>query len=283
MQIWINGTYYDKENAKVSVFDHGLLYGDGVFEGLRSYSGKVFKLHEHLVRLYESAGAILLEIPYPIEELTAAVNETLEKNGIVDGYIRLVVTRGSGTLGLDPDRCSDPQIIIIADTIKLYPQEFYDNGLEIVTASTMRNHPNALSSRVKSLNYLNNILAKVEGSQAGCVEALMLNHNGHVSECTADNIFLVKNGIIFTPSVDAGILEGITRATVMDLATEAGFEVKESILTRHDVYVADECFLTGTAAEIAPIVKVDQRVIGSGKPGEVTKQLHQKFHDFVRS
>lgn len=282
MKIWINGTYFDKENATVSVFDHGLLYGDGVFEGIRSYKGKVFKLHEHLARLYESAAAILLKIPYSLDELANAVNETLEQNQISDGYIRLVVTRGSGTLGLDPDKCSDPQVIIIADTIKLYPQEFYDNGLEIVTAATIRNHPNALSSRIKSLNYLNNILAKIEGAQAGCVEALMLNHTGHVSECTADNIFLVKSGRIFTPSIDSGILEGITRQTVIDLAREAGYVVVECTLTRHDVYVAEECFLTGTAAEIAPIVKVDQRVIGNGKPGAVTRALHERFHALVR-
>lgn len=283
MKVWINGTYFDKEDAKVSVFDHGLLYGDGVFEGLRSYSGNVFKLKEHLIRLYESAAAILLQIPYSLDELTNHVNEALKTNEIVDGYIRLVVTRGSGTLGLDPHNCHDPQVIIIVDKIKLYPQEYYDKGLEIITASTMRNHPNALSSRVKSLNYLNNIMAKVEGTQAGCVEALMLNHNGHVSECTADNIFLVKNGVLSTPSVDAGILEGITRQTVIDLAREGGLEVVESVLSRHDVYVADECFLTGTAAEIAPIVKVDQRQIGSGQPGPVTKQLHEKFHKLVRS
>lgn len=283
MKIWINGTYFSKEDAKVSVFDHGLLYGDGVFEGLRSYSGKVFKLEEHLVRLIESANAILLQIPYSLEELTAAVNETLESNGIVDGYVRLVVTRGSGTLGLDPESCSNPQVIIIADNIKLYPQEFYDNGLEIITASTIRNHPNAVNSRVKSLNYLNNILAKVEGTQAGCVEALMLNHTGHVAECTADNIFIVKKGRILTPSIDAGILEGITRDTVIELARENGYEVEECVLSRHDVYVASECFLTGTAAEIAPIVKVDQRVIGDGKPGPITQKLHQQFHALVRS
>ena len=212
-----------------------------------------------------------------------AVRETLRLNEITDGYVRLVITRGSGTLGLDPETCSNPQVIIIADNIKLYPQEFYDNGLEIITASTMRNHPNALNSRVKSLNYLNNIMAKVEGTQAGCVEALMLNHNGHVSECTADNIFLVKNGTLLTPSVDAGILEGITRQTVIDLACEQGLEVRECVLSRHDVYVADECFLTGTAAEIAPIVKVDQRVIGDGKPGPITRDLHEKFHQLVRS
>lgn len=283
MKIWINGTYYDKDNAKVSVFDHGLLYGDGVFEGLRSYSGKVFRLREHLIRLYESAAVILLKIPYSLEELETAVNQTLKDNEIVDGYIRLLVTRGPGTLGLDPDSCSDPQVIIIADNIKLYPQEFYDNGLEIVTASTIRNHPNALNSRVKSLNYLNNIMAKIEGAQAGCVEALMLNHSGYVSECTADNVFLYRNGKILTPSIDAGILDGITRQAVIELAVDSGYTVKECTLTRHDVYTADECFLTGTAAEIAPIVKVDQRVIGSGKPGPVTRELHEKYFQLVRS
>lgn len=283
MKVWINGTYFDKEDAKVSVFDHGFLYGDGVFEGLRSYNGKVFKLQEHLVRLYESSAAVLLEVPYSIEELSNAVKEALELNEILDGYVRLVVTRGAGTLGLDPESCSHPQVVIIADTIKLYPQEFYDNGLEIITASTIRNHPNALNSRVKSLNYLNNIMAKVEGTQAGCVEALMLNHTGHVSECTADNIFIVKNGVILTPSVDAGILEGITRQAVIDLAQEEELEVRECVLSRHDVYVADECFLTGTAAEIAPIVKVDRRTIGSGAPGPVTRKLHEKFHALVRS
>lgn len=283
LKIWINGELFDKENAKISVFDHGLLYGDGVFEGLRSYSGNVFKLDEHLDRFYESAASILLNVPMEKSDLADAVKLTLSENGIVDGYVRLIITRGTGTLGLDPGTCSNPQIIIIADMIKLYPQEFYDNGLEIITASTIRNHPNALNSRVKSLNYLNNIMGKVEGTQAGCVEALMLNHNGDVAECTADNIFLVKNGIISTPSIDAGILAGITRDTVIDIAKESGYAVSECTLSRHDVYVADECFLTGTAAEIAPIVKVDQRVIGSGAPGVVTKELHEKFHALVRS
>lgn len=283
LKIWINGELFDKENAKISVFDHGLLYGDGVFEGLRSYSGNVFKLDEHLDRFYESAASILLNVPMDKSDLADAVKSTLAENGIVDGYVRLIITRGSGTLGLDPGTCSNPQIIIIADTIKLYPQEFYDNGLEIITASTIRNHPNALNSRVKSLNYLNNIMGKVEGTQAGCVEALMLNHNGDVAECTADNIFLVKNRIISTPSVDAGILAGITRDTVIEIAQESGYTVRECTLSRHDVYIADECFLTGTAAEIAPIVKVDQRIIGSGAPGEVTKELHAKFHALVRS
>ena len=283
LKIWINGELFDKENAKISVFDHGLLYGDGVFEGLRSYSGNVFKLDEHMDRFYESAASILLNVPIEKAELAKAIKLTLAENNIVDGYVRLIITRGSGTLGLDPEPCSNPQIIIIADKIKLYPQEFYDNGLEIITASTIRNHPNALNSRVKSLNYLNNIMGKVEGTQAGCAEALMLNHNGDVAECTADNIFLVKNGVISTPSIDAGILAGITRDTVIEIAKGTGYAVSECTLSRHDVYVSDECFLTGTAAEIAPIVKVDQRVIGTGIPGKVTKDLHAKFHALVRS
>ena len=283
LKVWINGEFFDKENAKISVFDHGLLYGDGVFEGLRSYGGKLFRLDEHMQRFYESARAILLEVPTEFEELKDAVYATLSENGIVDGYVRLLITRGTGTLGLDPHTCSNSQVVIIADNIKLYPQEFYDNGLEIVTASTIRNHPNALNSRVKSLNYLNNIMGKVEGTQAGCVEALMLNHKGDVAECTADNIFIVKDHIIATPSIDAGILAGITRATVIELAKGNGMQVNECTLSRHDIYVADECFLTGTAAEIAPTVKVDDRVIGSGKPGSVTQKLHEEFHALVRS
>ena len=213
-KVYINGTFFDKEDARISVFDHGLLYGDGVFEGLRSYSGKVFRLHEHLERLFESARAIHLQIPMAIDLLADAVNEALKVNGIDDGYVRLVVTRGVGTLGLDPAQTSDPQVIIIADRITLYPEEFYTNGLKIVTVSTVRNHPAALSPRIKSLNYLNNILAKIEGKQAGCIEALMLNHKGEVAECTGDNIFLVRRGILLTPPRDAGILDGITRQAV---------------------------------------------------------------------
>lgn len=282
LQIFINGKYYDKENAKISVYDHGLLYGDGVFEGLRSYSGKVFRLQQHLDRLWESAKAILLAIPMSQAEVSKAIVETLAKNNIKDGYIRLVVTRGAGALGIDPNRCSDPQVIIITDHIALYPKELYENGLEIITASTIRNHPQALSARIKSLNYLNNIMAKLEGLQAGCQEALMLNHLGHIAECTADNIFLVKHGQLFTPPLDAGILEGITRDAIIDLAKEAKIVVREETLTRHDAYTADEVFLTGSGAEVIPVVKIDNRVIGDGKPGPMTKELTKRFHELTR-
>jgi branched-chain amino acid aminotransferase len=281
-KVYISGRLVPKEEAVVSVFDHGLLYGDGVFEGLRSYGGKVFRLAEHIERLYDSARAIRLEIPLSKDEFATAVNETVAANEITDGYIRAVVTRGAGTLGLDPNRCSNPQVIIIADAITLYPHEFYDNGLELITSSVIRNHPAALSPRIKSLNYLNNILAKIEGQKAGCIEALMLNHKGEVAECTGDNLFLVKRGRVLTPPLDAGILEGVTRNAVIELAREAGIEVAEPALTKHDVYCADECFLTGTAAEVVPVVRVDDRVIGDGKPGPITRDLTKRFHALVR-
>lgn len=283
LKVYINGQYYDKEDAKISVYDHGLLYGDGVFEGIRSYGGKIFRLKEHLDRLWDSAKAIWLTIPITKEEMAKAIEETLRINGIQDGYIRVVVTRGVGTLGLDPNRCSNPQVIIITDHISLYPKELYEKGLEIITVSTVRNHPAALSPRIKSLNYLNNILAKIEGLQAGCIEALMLNHKGEVAECTGDNIFLVRRRELFTPPKEAGILEGITRAAVIELAQEAGLPVHEVPLTKHDVYIADECFLTGTAAEIVPVVKVDSRPIGDGKPGPITKDLMERFHRLTRN
>jgi branched-chain amino acid aminotransferase len=281
-KVYISGQLYDKQDAKISVYDHGLLYGDGVFEGLRVYGGKVFRLQDHLVRLWHSAKAIWLEIPMSMQDLADAVKETVQANGLVEGYVRLVVTRGAGTLGLDPDLTSHPQVIIIADKISLYPQEYYEKGLEIITVSTIRNHPAALSPRIKSLNYLNNILAKIEGKQAGCVEALMLNQRGEVAECTGDNIFLVTNGQLLTPPIDAGILEGITRAVVIELAVEAGIVVREIPLTKHDVYIADECFLTGSAAEVVPVVKVDSRRIGDGRPGPVTQQLLTRFHEITR-
>ncbi len=281
-QIYINGEYFSKEDAKISVYDHGLLYGDGVFEGMRIYSGKVFRLQEHLIRLWESSLSIGLAIPITIEQLTADVNECVIKNGLDDGYIRLVVTRGSGSLGIDPNRCSNPQIIIIADKITLYPNELYENGLDLVTASTIRNHPAALSPRIKSLNYLNNVMAKMEGLKAGCVEALMLNHKGDVAECTGDNIFIVRKGQLQTPPIDAGILEGITRNAVLELAREAGIETVETTLSRHDIYTADECFLTGSAAEVIAAVRLDDRVIGNGKPGPITKQLNEAFRKLVR-
>ena len=281
LQIYINGEFHDKENAKISVYDHGLLYGDGVFEGMRSYSGKVFRLEQHLDRLYESALAICLRIPISKEQMALDVNKTLQVNSLTNAYIRLVVTRGSGSLGLDPNRTSNPQVIIIADSISLYPEEHYQNGLKIITASTIRSHPAALSPRVKSLNYLNNIMAKIEGLQAGCVEALMLNHKGEVAECTGDNIFIVKNGTILTPPKDAGILEGITRNAILDLAKELGIVAHETTLTRHDLFVADECFLTGSAAEVIPVVSLDSRPIGQGKVGPVTTKLMAAFKKLV--
>ncbi|MCR9292544.1 MAG: branched-chain-amino-acid transaminase [bacterium] len=283
LEVYINGSFYPKQEAKISVYDHGLLYGDGVFEGMRAYGGRIFRLQQHLDRLYESARAILLEIPMGSQDLADAVLETLRRNQLQDAYIRLVVTRGAGTLGLDPDRTSDPQIIIIADKISLYPDEYYQNGLEIVTASTIRNHPAALSPRIKSLNYLNNIMAKIEGKLAGCAEALMLNHKGEVAECTGDNIFIVRRGRLLTPPIDAGILEGITRNAVIELASSEGISVQELSFTRHDIFVAEECFLTGSAAEVIPVIKLDRRPIGNGQVGPITKQLIQAFHGLVRS
>jgi branched-chain amino acid aminotransferase len=281
-RIWINGKLVDKSEAKVSVYDHGLLYGDGVFEGIRIYSGKVFKLREHIDRLYDSARAIWLEIPISREQMIEATLLTVKANEKQDGYIRLVVTRGAGGLGLDPRKCSDPQIIIIVDDISLYPAKLYEDGMEIVTASTIRNHPAALNARIKSLNYLNNILAKIEAIQANCLEAIMLNANGEVAECTGDNLFVVKQGILKTPPSHAGILEGITRNAVLELAQAAKIPAEQTTLTRHDVYAADECFLTGTAAEVIPVVKVDGRPIGSGRPGPITRQLRERFQQYVR-
>ena len=273
LKVFINGTLYNKEDAKVSVYDHGFLYGDGVFEGMRSYGGSVFRMKEHLDRLWESAEKIQLEIPMSKEQMADSVNATLAANEIEDGYIRLVVSRGEGTLGLDPNKCPTPNIIIITDLITLYPDEFYQNGLEIITAKTIRNHPGALDPRIKSLNYLNNILAKIEGLAAGCVETLMLNHQGEVAECTGDNIFIVQDGRLLTPPVEAGVLEGITRGAVMDLAAEDDVEVVETTMTLEDVYAAEEVFLTGSAAEIVPVIKVDGNQIGNGTPGLLTRRI----------
>ena len=283
LKVYVNGKLYDKEDARISVYDHGLLYGDGVFEGIRSYAGKVFRLDEHLDRLWDSAKAIWLEIPVSKRQMAEAIEHTLAANGIADGYVRVVVTRGCGTLGLEPEKCSNPQVIIIADRISLYPDELYEKGLEIITVSTVRNHPAAVDPRIKSLNYLNNILAKIEGMQAGCIEALMLNHKGEVAECTADNIFLARRGRLLTPPTEAGALEGITRAEVIRLGRDAGIEVREVPMTKHDVYIADECFLTGTAAEVVPVVKVDSRTIGDGTPGPITRDLMKRFHELTRS
>jgi len=282
LKVYIGGKLYDKADAKISVYDHGLLYGDGVFEGIRSYSGRVFRLGPHIDRLYDSARGIHLQIPMSKAEMAKAVRDTLAANRLSDAYIRLVVTRGAGSLGLDPRKTTDPQVIIITDSISLYPAELYEHGLKIITAGTMRNHPSALNPRIKSLNYLNSILAKIEGTNAGCLEALMLNHKGEVAECTGDNIFVVRRGELHTPSLDSGILEGITRDAVIELARAAGITVVERTMDRHDIYTADECFLTGTAAEVIPVVECDGRAIGAGKPGPMTLDLHRRFHALVR-
>jgi len=279
LKVYINGELVDKQDAKISVFDHGLLYGDGVFEGIRVYKGKVFRCKEHVDRLFNSAKAIALRIPMTKQEVTEAIHRTVAANGRPNAYVRIVVTRGAGTLGLDHTKCHDPQVIIITDSISLYPREFYEKGLEVVTVPTMRNHHNVLSPKIKSLNYLNNILAKIEARQAGVIEAIMLNPLGFVAECTGDNIFIVSRGRLLTPPPDAGILEGITRQVVMELAERAGIPVAEQQLTRFDLYVADECFLSGTAAEIIPVVRIDSRDIGDGTPGKITLQLLQMFRE----
>ncbi|MBX3744673.1 MAG: branched-chain-amino-acid transaminase [Verrucomicrobiae bacterium] len=283
MKIYIDGRYYDEKSAKISVFDHGLLYGDGVFEGIRVYSGRVFKLKEHIERLAYSAKAILLNLPLSHADLCRATVETCRRNRLRNGYIRLLVTRGRGTLGLNPNTCSAPSVIIIAGKIQLYPAEYYERGLEIVTVPTVRNLHSALNPAIKSLNYLNNILAKIEANQAGCEEAIMLNAEGYVAECTGDNLFLVKGRHLMTPPLSAGALYGITRATVMDLAQAAGLTVSEPNLTRYDVYNADECFLTGTGAEVVPVIKVDGRSIGEGRPGPVTRDLVRAYHSLTNS
>jgi branched-chain amino acid aminotransferase len=283
MKIFIDGKYYNEKNAKVSVFDHGLLYGDGVFEGIRAYNGRVFKLKEHIERLYCSAKAILLDIPMSPAEVTAAVLATCRRNGIRDGYVRLVVTRGVGTLGLDPNRCEKPSVIIIAGKIQLYPPAYYENGLTIVTAPTARNFNNAVNPAIKSLNYLNNILAKIEANIAGCEEAIMLNAAGYVAECTGDNVFIVKAGQLYTPPLYAGVLYGITRGVTIELARAAGLAVTETNLTRYDLFNAHECFLTGTGAELVPVVKIDGRIIGTGKPGPITKLLVEKYRALTQA
>jgi len=283
MKVFIDGTYYDERDAKISVFDHGLLYGDGVFEGIRAYNRRVFKLKEHIDRLFCSAKAILLEIPMSHAEIMDAVVAACRENKLRNGYIRLVVTRGVGTLGLNPRSCKRPSVIIIADKIQLYPPEFYKRGLDIITVPTMRNLHSALNPAIKSLNYLNNILAKIEANNGGCEEAVMLNAEGFVAECTGDHLFIVKNGELSTPPLSAGALYGITRQTVIELAGEAGVKVTEPNLTRYDLFNADECFLSGTGAEIVPVVKIDGRVIGAGKPGPITRKFVVAYHALTKA
>jgi branched-chain amino acid aminotransferase len=284
MKIYLDGKLVSKEEAKVSVFDHGLLYGDGIFEGIRAYNGRVFRLKEHLDRLWDSAKAINLTIPITKNEMEKAIIKTLIANKLTEGYIRLVVTRGCGDLGLDPRKCTEPpSIIIIADKISLYPEELYEKGGEIITASTRRIRADALSPNVKSLNYLNNIMAKMEATRAGVMEAIMLNSEGYVAECTGDNIFIVKNGVLFTPPASEGALIGITRDAVIELSkNKLRVQVKEERVTTYNVYTADECFLTGTAAEVIPVIKTDSRVIGDGKPGKITAKLIKEFKSLTR-
>lgn len=280
--IFIDGKFYSQANAKISVFDHGLLYGDGIFEGIRFYNGRVFRLEEHFDRLWDSARSICLEIPMSKREMTEALLETVRQNDLRDGYIRLLVTRGVGNLGLNPAQCETPSVIIIAATITLYPEAMYKNGLTVVTVATRRTNPAALNPAVKSLNYLNNVMARIEANLAGADEALMLNDSGNVAECTADNVFVVKRGQIFTPPITAGALRGITRSVVFEIAAELTVKITEADITRHDVFIADECFLTGTAAEIIPVIKADGRPIGNGKPGPITARMIARFRELTR-
>ncbi len=282
MKVYLNGTFVERSHATVSVFDHGLLYGDGVFEGIRSYDGLVFKLREHVDRLFESAHTIMLKIPLSKLQLIEAVKQSLRVNRLTDAYIRLVVTRGEGDLGLDPRKCVQPTVFIIADRIELYPKQLYERGLKLITVATQRNVPEALNPQIKSLNYLNNILAKIEAVNAGFEEAIMLSHSGYVTECTGENLFLVRGRRLLTPPPYIGVLRGITRQAVMDLGNSQRLEVREDLLTRHDLFNAEEVFLTGTAAEIVPVVEIDGRVIGSGRPGPVTKRLQQAFRKLTR-
>jgi branched-chain amino acid aminotransferase len=281
-KIYIDGKFYAEADAKISVFDHGLLYGDGIFEGIRFYDGRVFRLEEHLERLWDSARSICLEVPIPMHEMTEALLETIRQNDLRDGYIRLLVTRGIGNLGLNPAQCKRPSVIIIVATIALYPAEVYQRGLTVVTCATRRTNPGALNPAVKSLNYLNNVMARIEANLAGADEALMLNDGGNVAECTADNVFIIKRGHIFTPPITAGALRGITRSVVFEIAAELGLKITETDITRHDVFIADECFLTGTAAEIIPVIKADGRLIANGQPGPISTRMIARFREMTR-
>jgi branched-chain amino acid aminotransferase len=282
LKIWFDGKLVDQNDAKVSIYDHGLLYGDGVFEGIRVYNGKVFEADAHLRRLYDSAKAIRLTIPLTPEQFKAAIEQTFRANNFTDCYIRAVITRGVGSLGIDPKRCSNPSVFIIADSLQVYPREMYEKGMSVITSSYTRNHPNSSSPRIKSLNYLNNILAKIEANDAGVPEAIMLNHEGNVAECTADNIFIIRDGEVQTPGTADGILEGITRKVMLGLCRKLEIPCVEKSIQRHDVYVADECFVTGTGAEVMPITKVDGRAIGTGEVGPITRRLIEAFHRHVR-
>jgi len=277
MKIYIDGKYYSQDDAKISVYDHGLLYGDGVFEGIRIYHGRIFMLNEHVERLYMSAKAILIHIPLTMDDMEKALLETVARNNKKDGYIRLIVTRGVGSLGVSPMTCKKPSVIIIVDDIQLYPVEYYERGISIITASTRRISPDSLDPRIKSLNYLNNVLAKIEAIQSGCLEAVMLNQNGYVAECTGDNIAIIKEGALMTPATHHGALSGITRGVIIALAEKIGLPVIEANLTQYDLYTADECFLTGTGAEIIPVVTIDGRPVGNEKPGETTRMLIDAF------
>jgi len=282
LKIWLDGQLVDRADAKISVYDHGLLYGDGVFEGIRVYSGKIFECEAHLDRFWDSAKAIRLTLPVSREQLRTAMEETVRANGFRDCYVRVVATRGPGDLGIDPRKSPRPSLFIIADLISVYPREMYEKGMSLITSSVIRNHPAALSARIKSLNYLNNILAKIEANDAGVSEAVMLNHEGNVSECTAENIFIVRDGEVQTPTATDGILEGVTRKVMLALCKRMQIPFVEKILQRHDLYIADECFLTGTGAEVAPVTKIDGREIGTGQPGPITRKLIDAFHRHVR-
>jgi branched-chain amino acid aminotransferase len=281
LKVWLNGKLVDEADARISVFDHGLLYGDGVFEGIRVYDGRVFEHQAHIDRLYDSAKGIRLDIAMTKKQMISAVEKTVEANGVIDGYVRLVVTRGIGTLGLNPLICNDASIIIIADNIQLYPEELYEKGLKIISATTVRNHPLAIPPQIKSLNYLNNILAKIEALDNDVPEAIMYNHEGYVAEATGDNVFIVREGVVYAPPIEAGSLEGVTRRVVMKLAEAEGIKVVEKNLTRFDLYICDEFFLTGTAAEVIGVVEIDSRMIGDGKPGPITKLLRKKFFEYA--
>jgi branched-chain amino acid aminotransferase len=281
MKIYIDGKYYERAEARISVFDHGLLYGDGVFEGLRIYGGRVFKLKEHIERLYMSAKAILLDIPMTADEMGTAVSEAVKVNEKENGYIRLIVTRGEGQLGIDPSSCARPSVIIIVGDIQMYPNEYYENGVAIITSSSRRMPSDCLDPRIKSLNYLNNIMAKLEARHSGCLEAVMLNGEGFVAECTGDNIFIVKNNELLTPATYNGALDGITMQTVLELAESIGIKTHQTTMTRYDLYNADECFMTGTGAEIIPVTRIDGRMIGEGKPGNVMLRLVKVFREIV--